>query len=457
MSIVVLDIGKSNVKLVLLDNGGNVAAVRSRPNSVTPAPPYPHFAIPAIAQWVIASLAALPARDTIEAIVPVAHGCAAALCAGEELALPMLDYEHSGPDETAAEYDRLADPFERSFTPRLPLGLVLGRQFFWQERRYPEAFARVTAILPNPQVWAWRLSGVTASEVTSLGSHTGLWLPAERTWSDLAMRQGWAQRMAPLCHAWDTLGPVRPELCAATGLDPACRVVCGVHDSNASFLAHRATRTPPFTVISTGTWTIVMAAGAPLARLDPARDMLANVDVFGEPVPTARFMGGREFALIAGEAVGNAASVADAARVVARGTQVRPAMVPESGPFAGQRGAIIGPAPETGAERVALANLYLALVVDTMLDLLGARPPFLVEGPSASSQVFLAALATLRDGADILASGDGTGTTAGAAVLAHWPRRTMPAAAVSPVGGERIPGLAAYRDRWREKLARPNP
>ena len=43
-----------------------------------------------------------------------------------------------------------------------------------------------------------------------------------------------------------------------------------------------------------------MAAGGALDRLDAGRDMLANVDALGDPVPCARFMGGREFALIAG-------------------------------------------------------------------------------------------------------------------------------------------------------------
>jgi hypothetical protein len=37
--------------------------------------------------------------------------------------------------------------------------------------------------------------------------------------------------------------------------------------------------------------------------LDPARDVLVNVNALGQPVPSARFMGGREYELIrAGDA-----------------------------------------------------------------------------------------------------------------------------------------------------------
>jgi L-fuculokinase len=447
MTICVFDIGKTNVKLVLLDHAGRTIASRSRPNAVLPGPPYCHYDVDGIERWMIATLAELPGRDTIEAIVPVAHGCAGMLLAGDELALPAMDYEDASPDETAASYSDAADAFDAAYTPVLPLGMVLARQFWWQAQRFPAAFARVTDILPNAQYWAWRLSGVKAGEVSSIGCHTGLWLPEQRRYSALVENAGWLPLMAPLRNAWDTLGPLRPEILTAAGLDPACRVVCGAHDSNTSFLAHRATRQPPFTVISTGTWTIVMAAGAELARLDAARDMLANVDVFGDPVPTARFMGGREFAAVAADAAGQPATLADAARVIARGTLVRPTFAP-GGPFPGQIGAILDPPPETPGERVALASLYLALAVDHMLDMLGARPPYVVEGPSATDAIFLAALAGLRPGAAVVASEDGTGTGAGALVLALWGREPPRASSAHAVTGEALPGLADYRARW---------
>ena len=101
------------------------------------------------------------------------------------------------------------------------------------------------------------------------------------------------------------------------GSRPTYRIVCGAHDSNASLVPHLVSRREPFTVISTGTWVIIMAVGGK-GRLDPKADMLANVDVRGEPVPTARFMGGREFAVLAGETPAEAGE-ADVAGVIASG------------------------------------------------------------------------------------------------------------------------------------------
>ena len=60
-----------------------------------------------------------------------------------DLALPVLDYEHDGPEQLAADYDAARPPFAETGTPRLPIGLNLGAQLFWQARAFPEAFARV--------------------------------------------------------------------------------------------------------------------------------------------------------------------------------------------------------------------------------------------------------------------------------------------------------------------------
>ena len=177
-------------------------------------------------------------------------------------------------------------------------------------------------------------------------------------------------------RAWDRLGTVRPTVAAATGLPADCGVLAGIHDSNASYLPHLLARAAPFTVLSTGTWIIAMAAGVPFDRLDATSDMLANVDARGDPVPTARFMGGREVELVAGvEALRTPATAGDVAAIIEAGVMALPSFVAGSGPFMGRPGRFVGePGPEP-ARRTALAALYAALTVDVMLDKLGAAGP----------------------------------------------------------------------------------
>src|SRR4030095_8406365 len=87
-----------------------------------------------------------------------------------------------------------------------------------------------------------------------------------------------------------------------------CVVLCGLHDSNAALLAargHAEIAANDATVLSTGTWFIVMRSPGPGATVATsaraeARDCLINVDVQGAPIPSARFMGGREAELLAG-------------------------------------------------------------------------------------------------------------------------------------------------------------
>src|SRR5690606_25598452 len=149
---------------------------------------------------------------------------------------------------------------------------------FWLSRHFAEAFTTVTDILPYPQYWAWRLTGVKASEVTSLGCHTDLWAPDHGRLSSLVERQGWSGWCPPVVPAASVLGTLRPELAAELGLAADTPVTCGIHDSNASLIPHLGALETPFTIVSSGTWTITMTVGGSTQGLDPARDSLANVD-----------------------------------------------------------------------------------------------------------------------------------------------------------------------------------
>jgi hypothetical protein len=128
---------------------------------------------------------------------------------------------------------------------------------------HPELFRACTAILLYPQYWAWRLSNVMTSEITSLGCHSDLWRPREADFSALAKSLGWHKLLPPRRAAGDVLGTITTTVARITGLDPTCRVLCGIHDSNASYLCYRASRPADerFAVVSSGTWTVIMAHG----------------------------------------------------------------------------------------------------------------------------------------------------------------------------------------------------
>lgn len=453
--VAVVDIGKTNAKLVVIEprTGAQIAAL-SQPNAVIDAPPYPHFDTQALWRFIVSGLTELHAAHGIEAISVTTHGATAALMAGDDLALPVLDYEHDGPDSLATEYAEARPDFAEILSPRLPGGLNLGAQIFWQARSFPDAFARCDTILMYPQYWAFRLTGIRAGEATSLGCHTDLWQPAGADYSSLVEGQGWRERFPPLKGAATVLGPVLPELAAETGLDPATPVACGIHDSNASLVPYLRALTPPFTVISSGTWTIAMTVGGDAGGLDRDRDSLANVDLFGRAVPTARFMGGREYALLAG-AEPAAPTEEAVAGIIGRGIFAVPPFVPGVGPYPHGEGRWIGAdaAALTPQERAAAASLYLALMTRAALALAGVGATIVVEGPLARNAIYCGLLAGLT-GRTVRASADATGTATGAAMLFD----TFDADHGVELRGTSVPpivpaGLTAYAERWVQLAA----
>ncbi|MFN7224554.1 MAG: FGGY-family carbohydrate kinase [Paracoccaceae bacterium] len=447
--VAVIDIGKTNVKLALVDlDSLTEIAVRTMPNKVRPGPPYPHYDTEGQWAFLRMALADMSASHGIDAIVVTTHGaCAALLDRQGDLAAPVLDYEHDGQDACRAEYDAIRPSFSETGSPALSKGLNLGAQIFWQLRQDPGLRARIAHVVMWPQYWAHRLTGDIATDVCSLGAHTDLWNPAERRFSTLPERLGLADQMATPRAPGDVLGPLKPELQADLGLGPV-PVLCGIHDSNASLLPHLLGRKAPFTVVSTGTWVICMAVGGTPVVLDPARDTLINVNALGGPVPSARFMGGREYDMIQGGRQ-RTATDADADRVLASELMLLPSVVPECGPFQGRSHCWTQEPSGDGVREVAL-GYYLALTTAECLRVIGADGPTLIEGPFAANPWFCAMLQA-ASARPVLASSMRTGTAIGAAMLLSPAPRPTVDPPVSPTD----PRLTVYAEVWRKRTLAP--
>jgi sugar (pentulose or hexulose) kinase len=446
--IVVLDVGKTNSKLTLVDpaQGQEVWSTR-RQNAIVSGGATRELDVLAIEAWLMDSLRNAPERERVAGVVPIAHGAAAVLVDHDGAVIAAPDYEDTCFDEVAEEYTRLRDSFALTFSPNLPQGLNLGRQLYYLQTRRPESWARVAHILLYPQYWSWRLSGVMASEVTSLGTHTDLWRPYDQTYSALARMQGWARLMPSMHRASDQLGWLRGNVAAATGLPESCMVACGIHDSNASYLRFLMDRErEAFTVVSSGTWTIVMANRGDLRRLREERDMLANVNLFGAPIATARYMGGREYEAIA---QGAAEPTIDALiEVLTRGAIALPSLA-SAGPYSGRQGRIEGVDGMTATQRAALATLYSALMTAQLIESLGTAGEIFVDGPLARNPLFAGLLGGCVPVGTVRIYPEGGGARV-AAHLAGLPARS--AGALQSVAPLRIPGLLECQANWRHRL-----
>ncbi|MCP5010024.1 MAG: carbohydrate kinase [Aestuariibacter sp.] len=366
------------------------------------------------------------------------------------MAAPVLDYEYDGPDELADDYDACRPDFDETGSPRLPMGLNVGAQLFWMFNRHTDIAAQTNYILTYPQYWSARLTGVAATEVSSLGCHTDLWCPFDKRFSSLVDDQGWKPLMAPVRRAADILGPITANVAALTGIDPATPVACGIHDSNASLFPHLRSRKAPFSVVSTGTWVISMSIGLLAEGLDPSRDTLVNVDAFGQPVPTARFMGGREFELLM-KGRRPKYQPEDIDRVLAMEFMRLPSMETRSGPFQGVVGSwTTDQTLMSAGEYCVTVSFYLGLMTATGLADTRAEGPVLVEGPFADNRAYLNMLASAT-GRPVYAI-SGTGTSKGAALLLTSGDHQISQRTDAPVPIQPSSTMSIYAETWQQQV-----
>lgn len=456
---IVLDIGKTVSKLSVWDAHGSCLDQRSRLNRGGDGRTHDTLDVDGIDHWLSEALAELARVGDIAVIIPVGHGAAAAIIRDGQLACPVTDYEQPIPEALRDDYVRQRDPFIETGSPRLPNGLNLGTQLHHLETGTPDALSGTAQIVPWPQFWAWKLCGVAASEVSSLGCHSDLWKPLQGQPSALAQRRGWAARLAPLRGAHEVLGTLSAEWAARTGLSRDVRVICGLHDSNAALHATRGVSEfagGDATVVSTGTWFVSMrtpASGAPLdlSRMAEDRDCLINVNVEGRPIPSARFMGGRELMLLGGvEDLAKLPTAASTlASVVKAGTMILPSMVEGVGPFPRNKGRRIGDTSLAGGvpgAHPASVALYAALMTNISLELIGSRQRVLIEGRFADFDLYTSALATLRPDLEIYVGAASEGVALGALRLLD--PSLQPATALRRIPALDI-NLHAYHAQWR--------
>jgi sugar (pentulose or hexulose) kinase len=462
---VVLDVGKTLTKLSLWSPEGHLIAHRNRPNERIEAGAYVALDASGIENFLAEGLEDFGRLAQVSAIIPVGHGAAAAVVDANGLVLPPLDYEHPIPATLRHAYDGQRDTFALTGSPALPDGLNLGAQLFFLESLYPDLLSGPRRLLPWAQYWSWVLSGVATSEVTSLGCHTDLWRPLARMHSELAIQRGWSEHLAPLRYAGSVVGTLRSDWAQRTGLPPDVRVYCGLHDSNAALAAARTfpeIAHQEATILSTGTWFVAMRTPGPDERasassLDERRDCLVNVDVNANPVPSARFMGGREIELLTGLDTrridvlpDQPALLAGVPEVLASKAMVLPTLAPGCGPFPHGRGRWISMPNDETHRRTAVA-LYAALVADVALDLIGARERLLIEGRFSESQVFVRALAALRPDTRVYVCHSRNDVAVGALSLVNPGQPAKSGLVrVEPLAGD----LSDLRQRWRAEAER---
>src|SRR6476660_10082565 len=106
--IAVLDIGKTNLKLLVASEDGWPLETHTIPNGPNTAGPYLAYDLAGLEEWFLDTLAVVSQRHAIGAVIAAAHGCGAVLVDGNKPVLPMMDYDAVSPPAIDQAYVRIA-------------------------------------------------------------------------------------------------------------------------------------------------------------------------------------------------------------------------------------------------------------------------------------------------------------------------------------------------------------
>src|SRR5882757_107433 len=439
--IAVLDIGKTNLKLLVASEDGWPIETHTIPNVANTAGPYLAYDLAGLEEWFLDTLAVVSQRHAIGAVIAAAHGCGAVLVDGNKPVLPMMDYDAVSPPAIDQAYARIAPAYDEVFCGTGG-AMRLAKQLLWQESAYPIEFARAKTYLTTAQFFAMRLGGRAASEISQLAAQSHIWDLVRHQPSSVMSERGWDHLLPQRVPAGAVLGTVAEAVARRTGLARSTEILCGVHDSNANLFRYKAAGMADASILSTGTWIIGFQRDLAPDKLNATRAMVLNIDVDGENVPSTLTMTGREYDLIRKEkGAADAAVLAALPTLIARGTLALPSFVEDAGLFPGSahHGRIIGPPPETDAEWQGLALLYAAFSANRCLEALGSSKGIVIDGGFAANLPFARCLATLRPSQSVSVSQSRDGTALGAALLWRRFSRTRPVSsvvleAVTPLG-----------------------
>jgi sugar (pentulose or hexulose) kinase len=294
-AIAIFDIGKTNKKIVVLDEDYNVLHRESvRLKETCDEDGYPCENIQHLTNWVKESFQQLLSdeRFDIQALNFSAYG-ASLVYVDENLepVLPLYNYLKPYPTEIQhifySKYQGEDEFSKRTATPVLG-SLNSGLQLFRVKMERPETLQSIKYALHLPQYLSSILTGHAYADITSIGCHTGLWDFQKNNYHHWLASECLAPKFAPILPAEHTFTIVYHGKQMQVGI--------GMHDSSAALIPYLMNFQDPFILLSTGTWCISLNPfnAQPLTSVDLNNNCLCYLTYDGRPVKASRIFAGND-------------------------------------------------------------------------------------------------------------------------------------------------------------------
>ncbi len=450
--IAVIDIGKTNKKVLIYDNNLKPVATRRKGFEEKIIDGVHYEPLEEIVEWLIFTIKELAIDHDIGALSITTHG-ATAFCVGEDgkLSTPPVAYTTESPQKMSDDFFDLCgdrnDLQVETATAEIGSMINVAKLIHFIKQTWPAEFAATKHILNYPQYLGYIFTGKTGADTTYMGCHSYLFNPNTRSYSSVADKLG-ITKMLPdnVVNSWDVLGMVSSKMSEKTGLRTDCIVTMGIHDSNSSLLPYLVKQQEEFVLNSTGTWCVAMhpAKDFNFAPDEIGKTVFYNIDAFYHPVKTGIFMGGLEYGAytdllkeIHGEFDSNAYDPEVYQKALSeKRCFILPSVVagvgifPESSPRVVESGTVyslddvksgkIPPFFKDPAYAMAVLNLSLALQTKVAFGFIGfaGKGKLYTEGGFRMNAAYVSLLAALYPAAKVACTHMEEATATGAAILA---------------------------------------
>jgi len=235
-AIIGVDIGSSSIKAVAFDAAGRKLAASSRPTPMTRMATGGEYDPDTVFDTALAVLSevagALDDRPVAGiAATSIGESCVLIDSAGKAVAPAIAWFDRRTMGEAAEIANRVGT--DRLFQlngvgPEFSFTLA---KLMWMRRHWPDVFGPARRVVLMADWIAYRLSGVAATDPT-LAARTQYYDVPANAWSAelLALAGCDTDFPAPIRTGGTALGPVRPDILAATGLGGTPMVGVGGHD-----------------------------------------------------------------------------------------------------------------------------------------------------------------------------------------------------------------------------------
>ena len=301
--IAVIDVGKTNKKILIYDH-----QLRMVDEEFVRIPEIEDGDvlfddIDSLKEWILKTLASFSSKYTIKVISTSAHGATYTLVdeAGQSV-VPQVAYTTDPGDDFHKQfYDLCGDPIDLQLstaTPNFNLLINPAKGIYFSKLKFPNEFSRVKHILFYAQFFGHWLTGEICADPTYVGNHSYLWDFRNNVWSEVADKLS-IRHLLPKTfkNPWESMGVIKEEIAAKTGLSRDTIVTVGIHDSNAALLPYIISKNEQFLLNSTGTWCVIMneKEDVKFEKDELGKVVFYNMNAFWKPIKTAIFLGGMEF------------------------------------------------------------------------------------------------------------------------------------------------------------------